>query len=111
QLAALRRLDLAAVLAQLWRYPGQPQLRVDLFFCRTQDLVATVQRGEAVLVQGVALLERDLTQVDVVLLAARKVGQQRAVPLRRQHAQVNLLPGEELDGGLRRAGEIGRAHV
>ncbi len=82
------RLDLAPILAQFRRDPGQAQGFVDLLFLSADDFL--LAPFKAVLAQAKALALGQAPQGHVVCLAAGEILEERAVTLWRQDAQVYL---------------------
>ena len=85
-----RGLDLATVLAQLGRDPGQAEALVDLVFGGNRLHLAALHDLEALLREGQAALERHAAQGDVVLLAAGEVDQMATPSGRWADHQVDL---------------------
>jgi hypothetical protein len=81
-------LDLAAVLAQFGRNPGQPERGVDLLLGRARATAPALE--QTVLVELHALCDGQVAQPDVVRLRAGEVHQRRTAACRRDHAQVDL---------------------
>ena len=114
QPSGARQLDLALRLAQLGRDPVEPQRAVDLLFstarndpgvagddgARAGPGVSAALAGQAVLVEGQALVVGDAAQLDVVRLAAGEVEQRRAEGAGRHEAQVHLQAVGEAHRGL-----------
>ena len=99
-----RRVDLAAVLAQLRRDPVHPERGVDLLFAGAGELLAArlgADAVEPVLVQQELALERDPAQADVVLLRAGEVEERCAPRAGRHDAQVDLHPARDQHRRLR----------
>ncbi len=107
-------LDLALVLAQLGRHPGEAERGVDLFFARAGDPLAGAFRPRATdpaaeqspLRQLPAALDGAGAQRHVVRLAAGQVDPRRAEALRRHDAQVDLHAAAQQDGGAGVAGAL-----
>jgi hypothetical protein len=112
ELPALRRLDLAAILAQLRSDPRQIDGGVDVGFfgarhplaaswilCGLRRRLAVARLKDPVLGDLEPAPHRPLAQLDVVLLRAGEIHQSGAVALRRHHPQIHLQPGGELDAG------------
>src|SRR6185312_16627947 len=106
-----RGLDLAPVLPQLGRYPGQAHGGVDVRLLAAGDAIArgaldfslrllALGAEHAVLGDPQPLLDRPAPQLDVVLLRAGEVDEGGAVAFRRHHAQVHLETRAEDDGAL-----------
>ena len=106
---ALGGLDLAGVLAQDGRDPGQTERRVDLLLGLARDDAAALDLGEGVLVQRQAAGERALAELDVVALRAGEVEQRGAELVRRHDAQVDLRSAVGDDAGLGRRRARARA--
>ena len=88
QLAFVRGLELARVLAQLRRDPLVAEPLVDPLLARVLQLLARLDDGDRVLADREPLLHGALAQRDVVVLRAGEVLQQVAVRLRWHDAQV-----------------------
>src|SRR5207245_9261331 len=93
-----RRLDLALVLAQLGRDPGEAEAVVDLLLGAPRYPPRAAK--EAVLVELPALLHGELAERDVVRFAAREVEERGAEALRGDDAQIDLEPVLELHAAL-----------
>ncbi len=79
QPALERRLNLAAVLAQLGRNPRQAELLVNLLFGFAGHALLVVHAQQSVFVQRQAQFQRAGAQQDVVFLAAGEILHRRAV--------------------------------
>ena len=88
QLALARRVELAAVLAQLGRDVRVAEVRVELLLVGSRELLARLGGRDGVLGDGEAAAHGVLAQRDVVVLRAGEVLEQVAVRLRRDDAKV-----------------------
>ncbi len=93
-----RQPDLALGFAQLGRNPIQAERAVHLLLGAARD--HCLVPSEAVLVEAHALVDRELAQLDVVLLAAGEVEHRGAEGLLRDEAQVHLQPAAQPHRGL-----------
>ena len=98
--AGQRGVDLAPVLAQRRRDPGQAEPRVDLLLGLRHDQRAVVDPEQPVLGELESLADGDLPDPYVVLLGAGEVLQRRAPRLERHHPQVDLQPAGRAYRGL-----------
>ena len=78
QSVSLGGIDLTQILPQLGRNVVELELGVDLFFSFPRDRFFTVERGQAVLAEGVTHLQRALAQGHVVGLGAGEILHGRA---------------------------------
>jgi len=101
QSSGVRRLDLAAVFAQLRRYVRQADSAIYRFLAVTGDALRAAEH--AVLVDLQTELLRDAADRDVVRLGAGEVVQCRTITFLRHHAQVDLHSALEQDAGARLA--------
>ena len=97
--ARARRLDLALVLAQLGRDPGEAEAVVELLLGAARDPPRAAK--EAVFVQLPALLHGQLAERDVVRLAPREVEERGAEALLGDDAHIDLEPVLQLHAALR----------
>ena len=103
ELPAKGRLDLAAVLAERRRDPGQAEPLVDLLLGPGHDQLTGLRVEQTVLGELQALSHRDLAGADVVGLRASEVLQRRPPDIRGDDPQVHLQPLDRADGRLRLA--------
>jgi len=99
QSSGVRRLDLAAVFAQLRRYVRQADSAIYRFLAVTGDALRAAEH--AVLVDLQTELLRDAADRDVVRLGAGEVVQCSAITFLRHHAQVYLHAAFEQHAGAR----------
>src|SRR5205809_19492 len=97
--SSARRLDLALILAQLGRDPGEAEAVVELLLGAARDPPRAAK--EAVLVQLPALLHGELAEHDVVRLAPREVEERGAEALLGDDAHIDLEPVLQLHAALR----------
>ncbi len=101
QRAGLRRLDLAAVLAQDRRDPRKAERLVNLLLGLAGDDPAALDLRKRVLVERPPASERALAQLDVVPLRPREVEARRAELLGRHDPHVDLRSPARDDARLR----------
>ena len=101
QLVRLGERDLAAILAQLRRDEGKPELLVDLLLGGAGD--PPLAGKQAVFVELPVALVGEAAQRDVVRLGAGEIQQRRAIALLRHGADIDLQAGAQHDGRARRA--------
>src|SRR5262249_34532925 len=90
QSAALGGLDLATVLAQDRRDPGQTERAVDLLLRFAGDRFPSLDLRERIFIERPSPRQRALAKLDVVPFRAREIELGRAKLLRLDHAQVDL---------------------
>src|SRR5687768_5628026 len=94
-------LDLATVLAQLRRYPGEAECLVDPFLGLARHAHVVVDAEKAVLVQLQTALDGAVTQDDVVGFRAGEILHCRAAAFARDQPQIRLITTLEANAGLR----------
>ena len=95
-----RQIDFAEILAHLGWNVVELELRVDFFFSFARDRLLTLERGQAVFVQGVAHFQRALAQGDVVGFRSGEVLHGRAERIRRQKPHVDLHAAAQVEADL-----------
>ncbi len=85
-----RGLDLAGRLSHLRRNPLHTEFLVHLLLAGDEDLAVALDGLELPFAERQPLVERQLADLDIVLLVAGKVLKRRPPPFRLEHAQVHL---------------------
>ena len=90
-----RSFDLAPIFTQFRGDPGESHRRIDLFFCRSRDVLVTAK--QTIFVQFQAPLDRPAADDNVMFFRASKILHSRPVRLGRNHSQVEFDSGVQAD--------------